>query len=62
MGSNMRVRSAVHKQASEDHGKRLTNTELGPTAPGELRRVGSLGNSERLPAGRQRGQNSLRGH
>lgn len=25
-------------------GKRLTNIELGPTAPGELRRVGSLGN------------------
>lgn len=27
------VRSAEHKQASEDQGKRLTNTELGPRAP-----------------------------
>lgn len=27
------VRSAEHKQASEDQGKRLTNTELEPRAP-----------------------------
>lgn len=62
MGSNMRVRSAEHKQTSEDSSKKLTNIELGPRAPGELRRMGSLGNSERLPARRQRGQNSLRVH